>query len=263
MQLNQIYQGDCNELIKKLDDNSVDIVLTSPPYNSMRTSQSDVGYDIYKDNLTNEQYLEMSLKLFEQIDRVLVKNGVVLYNLSYGTDSPNNTSLMWLLVTSIILNTNFCVGDVITWKKRSASPNNTSCNKGTRICEWVIVFCRKNEFKTFKANKKVKSVRATGQVYYENVFNFLEARNNDGQCALNKATFSTELVLQLLDRYSTSTDDVILDPFMGTGTTAKGCIERNRNFIGFELSQAQVDYANERLKNIDVVKMDLDDNWWI
>lgn len=37
---------------------------------------------------------------------------------------------------------------------------------------------------------------------------------------------------------------------MGTGTTAKGCIERNRNFIGFELSQAQVDYANERLKNI-------------
>ena len=54
MQLNQIYQGDCNELIKKLDDNSVDIVLTSPPYNSMRPSQSDVGYDIYKDNVFSD-----------------------------------------------------------------------------------------------------------------------------------------------------------------------------------------------------------------
>lgn len=250
MQLNQIYQGDCNELIKKLDDNSVDIVLTSPPYNFIRPNLNDRGYDMYSDTLTNEQYLEMSLKLFEQLDRVLVKNGVVLYNLSYGTESPNNTGLMWLLVTSIILNTNFCVGDVITWKKRSAVPNSMSPNKCTRICEWVIVFCRKDEFKTYKANKKVKSYRTTGQANYENVFNFIEARNNDGQCALNKATFSTDLVLQLLDRYSTSIDDVILDPFMGTGTTAKGCIERNRNFIGFELSQAQVDYANERLKNI-------------
>ena len=154
MQLNQIYQGDCNELIKKLDDNSVDIVLTSPPYNSMRPSQSDVGYDIYKDNLTNEQYLEMSLKLFEQIDRVLVKNGVVLYNLSYGTDSPNNTGLMWLLVTSIILNTNFCVGDVITWKNVQLHPTIQAVTKAQEYVSGSLYFAVRMNLRPLRLIRK-------------------------------------------------------------------------------------------------------------
>lgn len=65
---------------------------------------------------------------------------------------------------------------LLSGKKKSALPNNVSHNKLTRICEFVFVFCRKNEYKTFVANKQVKSQSKTGQKYYENIFNFIEAK---------------------------------------------------------------------------------------
>ena len=118
--------------------------------------------------------------------------------------------------------------------------------KLTRIVEHVFVFCREDEFKTFKANKKVTSVRKTGQKMYENVYNFIEAKNNDGSCKLNKATYSTDLMTQLMDIY-VQPNSLVYDPFMGTGTTANACILKGMNYLGSEISQAQVDYANDRL----------------
>ena len=133
------------------------------------------------------------------------------------------------------------------WKKQSATPNNVSKNKLTRICEFVYIFCRKNEFQTFGTNKQVVNVRETGQDIYENIFNFIEAPNNDESTDLNKATFSSKFVEKLLKIYAKE-NDVILDTFMGTGTTAIGCINMNMNFVGFELSEAQCDWANRRIQ---------------
>lgn len=135
--------------------------------------------------------------IFNKIDNILSENGVVLWNISYGSDASVNTEsigLMWLSIADIIRNTNFTVADRIIWKKNNALPNNVSKNKLTRICEDIFVFVRKNEYKTFNANKKVSSISKTGQKYYENIFNFIEAKNNDGSCKLNKATFSSDLV---------------------------------------------------------------------
>ena len=194
-----------------IDDKSIDIVLTSPPYNTGRNhgkmENHEVRYDIYIEHRDIEEYSNWTVSLFNE----------------------------------------FTVADCIIWKKKSALPNNSSSNKLTRICEYIFVLCRKDEYQTFKCNKKVKSYSKTGQKYYENIFNFIEAKNNDGSCSLNKATFSSELVEKLLDIYSTSDNDIVLDPFMGTGTTAVGCKNRNKHFIGFELSSAQVEYANKRL----------------
>ena len=159
---------------------------------------------------------------------------------------------MWVALEAI-RKTNFMIADTIVWKKKSALPNNTSSNKLTRITEFVFVICRKNEFKTFQANKKVTSENARGQKYYENVFNFIEAPNNDGPCKLNKATYSSELVLQLLNMYAHD-NDVVYDPFVGTGTTMIGCMKYNNGensltCIGSELSNAQIDFAKERINN--------------
>ena len=133
-------------------------------------------------------------------------------------------------------------------EKQTATPNNVSKNKLTRICEFVYIFCRKSEFQTFETNKQIVNVRETGQDIYENVFNFIEAPNNDESTDLNKATFSSKFVEKLLKIYAKE-NDVILDTFMGTGTTAIGCINMSMNFIGFELSEAQCDYANRRIIN--------------
>ena len=125
-------------------------------------------------------------------------------------------------------------------------PNNTSKNKLTRIVEHVFVFCRKDEFKTFEANKKVKSIRKTGQKMYENVYNFIEAKNNDKVSKLNKATYSTELILKLMDIYCKD-ESLIYDPFSGTCTTQNACIIRGFSSIGSEISENQIIEGIDRL----------------
>ena len=97
-------------------------------------------------------------------------------------------------------------------------------------------------------NKKVTKQSSRGQNYYENIFNFIEANNNDGSCKLNKATFSTEFAKQLLNIYAKD-GAVVYDSFMGTGTTANACKELGLECIGSELSEAQWEYSQERLLN--------------
>ena len=145
------------------------------------------------------------------------------------------------------------MADVIYWKKKSALPNNVSRNKLTRIIEPIYVICRKSELLTFRSNKKVKSVNEkTNQKFYENVFNFIEAKNNDGSNNLNKATFSSDLVYSLLDMYAVD-NSLVYDCFMGTGTTAIGVMKYNSannaslNFIGSEISSKQVEFSNNRI----------------
>ena len=87
-----------------------------------------------------------------------------------------------------------------------------------------------------------------GQDFYEVFYNIVEAKNNDGSNKLNKATFSTDLVRKLLNMYVPK-NSLVYDSFMGTGTTALGCIEQNINFIGSELSKEQCDFANSKIKN--------------
>lgn len=251
--INKLYNEDCFETMKRIKENNIkiDAVITSPPYNTGRVTQTQRSidnhenrYDIHLDNKTDKEYLDWSVDLFNSYEEILKENGVVLYNVSYSAE--NNPNIMWLLISEIINKTKFMVADCIIWKKGSALPNNVSHNKLTRITEFVFVFCRKEEYKTFNCNKKVKSRSKTGQRYYENIFNFFEARNNDGSNNLNKATFSTDFCEKLINIYLKE-GNLVYDSFMGTGTTANACIKLGLNFIGSELSEAQCKYGEERI----------------
>jgi site-specific DNA-methyltransferase (adenine-specific) len=138
------------------------------------------------------------------------------------------------------------VADNIIWKKPTTSPNSCSPNKLTRMCEYIFVFCRKNEFETFDCNKEISSLRKTGQIAYKNYSNFLTAKNNDGSNDIHKATFSSELVRKLLLLYAKK-GSLIYDSFMGTGTTAIGCLIENINYIGSEISSRYVECSNKRI----------------
>lgn len=181
---------------------------------------------------------------------MLERNGVVLWNASYGSDSTVTTQgigLLWLSVADIIRNSPFTVADRIIWKKSSALPNNMSPNKLTRIVEDIFVFVRKSEYKTFAANKEVSSIRSNGQTCYKNYFNFIEARNNDGTCPYNKATYSSDMCLRLFDIYAKD-GMTVYDPFMGSGTTAVACVRHGKlSYIGSEISENQVRFAEERI----------------
>ena len=193
-----LFNGDCLEYLKKMEDNSIDLIITSPPYNLGKFHHTNnhhfQAYSEYDDNMPEELYQKWQVE-------ILNENGCVLWNVSYGSDATVNTEaigLMWLSIADIIRQTNFTVADRIVWKKASALPNNVSKNKLTRTVEDVFVFCRKGEYKTFNCNKEVSSIGKNGQTFYKNTFNFIEAKNNDGSCKLNKATYSSDLCKQLL-----------------------------------------------------------------
>ena len=249
MELNKIYNMDCEKGLELMitDKNLIDGVITSPPYNIIRPNSTDRGYDKYKDGMSNEQYINWTIRLFDKMDKVIKPNGKILYNMSYGCE---NTECMNLTVAEIIKKTNFTLADIIVWKKYSATPNNVSQNRLTRICEFIYVFCRKDEKNTFVTAKNILKQRTTGQNIFENTFNFIIAKNNDESCELNKANFSTDLVNQLIKIYF-SKGDVIADIFMGTGTTAISCIKNGINYIGFELSTKQCEWAENRIKKVE------------
>ena len=261
--LNKIYNEDCFDTMKKMVDSgqTVDIILTSPPYCTPNDSATKytpekfnnhiVFYDVFEGFESNDEYREWSVKLFKEYDKILIKDGVVLYNLSYSVKNPD---LVYLVLADIINQTEFTIADCISWKKNSALPQNRNSNRLTRICEFVFVFCRKSELTTFKTTKKQYGRL---QNNYTNVAcNFIEAPNNDianTDNKLNNATFSTGFVSQLLGMYA-EPGATVYDSFMGTGTTAVACKQYGCNYIGSELSEAQVNYANERINGAVVYK---------
>lgn len=225
----------------------VNKVVTSPPYNIIRPNSTDRGYDVYKDGMSNEEYIRWTLKIFKRFDKLIEKDGCILYNMSYGGE---NTICMNLTVAEIIQKTDFTLADIIVWHKNQATPNNVSKNKLTRIVEFIYVFVKKDDFKTFETNKKVVGKRKTGQKTYENKFNYIKAKNNDKSTSINKATYSTDLMKQLFDFY-VQENDIILDPFGGTGTTACASYENGNDCYSIELSEEQINYSKDRLKELE------------
>ena len=227
----------------------IDCILTSPPYNTSRKSgkleDSSIRYETFNDTRTDEEYMDWTCGLFNAFDKCLKKNGCVLYNLSY---SSENVALMWKTVNAVMARTPFTIADSIIWKKQSAIPNNRTPNKLTRICEFIFVFCRKTELDSFLCYKEIESRCPSGQPNYKNYFNFIEAPNNDENCPIHKATYSTMLCRKLMLLY-TKEGDTIYDPFMGTGTTAVACHMEKRNWVGSELSERYTAWAERRIKH--------------
>ncbi len=232
-----LKQGDCLDVIPKLVEEGMNIdgVITSPPYNMTKRkggwADKKHRYDVYRDDKDYNEYLEWSVKLFNQYHTILKENGTIIYNFSYSIENP---SFPYVLVNKIIQETEFCIADTIIWKKPNSMPYPTTPNRLQRICEFIFVFVRKSELKTFETNKQVSKVSDTGQKYYYPVPNYIEARNNDGKCELNQATFSTELVDKLIKIYF-KPGQTIMDNFSGTGTTMVSCKNNKLNGIGIEV----------------------------
>lgn len=257
-----IRNEDCRKTIKTMKNKGikVDCVLTSPPYNTSRKVRTDSEikhrqskYKYYSDNKPFQEYKDFIIDILNKCEEILKKDGTILMNLSYASSVEIGMvgSRLIELMFDVITDTNFEVADIIVWKKKSALPNNRSKNKCTRICEFVFVLCRKNEYMSFTSNKNITSVvKERGTTYYSNMYNYIEAKNNDGRNPYNNATFSVEFVRELLQMY-VKDNSVVYDPFGGTCTTALACKDEKRKIacICSEIDKEQCKYGKERLRN--------------
>lgn len=187
------------------------------------------------------------ITIFQNFHTILKANGVILFNFSYSIENP---SLPYKLVSKICEDTSFDLVDTIIWKKKNGIPFPANCRRLSRIWEYVYVFVRKSEVNTYSTNRQIVSIsEKTGQKYYESIYNYIEAKNNDGKCSLNQATYSSELCEKLLNIYA-KPKSIIYDPFIGTGTTAVACKRLGLDCIGSEISEKQINFATQRLEKI-------------
>ena len=256
LETNKNYCGDTIELMKEIDDKSIQLVVTSPPYrrgqriDGLNNIYQKANKDVFDDNMTDEEYINWTVEVFKQYDRILKDRGVVAYNLSYTTYSP---SLPYFVIQEVFKNTNFIISDTLTWEKSSCIPTPGHPQALTRRCELVYIFVKKQHLDDYEVNKEVQTVaEKTGQKFFKTYFNILRAKNNDGKIEGHGATFSSDFAKFFVDLYSYP-DTIVLDNFMGTGTTGVAAIELGRNWIGIDNSQDYIDIANERLSTVTFV----------
>ena len=236
MEINVIFNEDNIITMGKMPDDFLSGIICSPPYN-LASKRKDCYYNTgyaEMDNLSPDDYLKLRVKEFTAFQRVLKKDAVILYNISHIHENP---ILPFQLINKVHNETQLTLADVIYWKKPNAIPFQTSPNKLSRIVEPIYVFVNKNALFNFKANKEISKINnKTNQKFYKNYINYIEAKNNDGIITSLKATYSTDMVLKIMSIYF-PVGSLIYDPFMGSGTTARACIQYGCDYIGSEIKE--------------------------
>lgn len=261
MKLNTIYNEDCLRTMKRMPDNFIDLVITSPPYDNMRNY---TGYAFDFENITKELF------------RVIKEGGVVVWVVgdSVVDGSETGTSFRQALFFKEI---GFKLHDTMIYKKNSSSfPSST---RYYACFEYMFVFV-KGKLKCFNPIQDHKNKHAGGILYpwtrekdgilrkgsrygfpvkdvgvRFNVWEYATGCNNsysEDYLKVHPAIFPEKLAEDHIISWSNA-GDLVYDPFMGSGTTAKMAIIQQRFFIGSEISCEYVLLANKRIKEF---------KWW-
>ena len=260
IELNKIYNEDCLIGLKKIPDNFVDLVITSPPYDSLRDYN---GYSF--------DFEEIAKQLF----RTIKVGGVVVWVVGdmVKKSSKTLTSFKQAIYFQSI---GFNVFDIIIYEKSGSSPPHK--NRYFNTFEYMFIFSKdkpkyinlikdkvnkwagsstfgnvsvreKNGTLTKKGKKIVNELSYRTNIWkYVSGYGFSSSNKIAYQ---NPAIFPEKLVKDHLISWSKE-NDLVLDPFMGSGTTAVVCVQNNRNYIGFEISKDYCDLANKRIKDLPI-----------
>lgn len=237
--IDQIHQSS-SENMHELPDNSVHLMITSPPYN--------VGKE-YDEDLSLNEYLDLLYRVFAETYRVLVYGGrscINVANIGRKPYIPLNA-----LITNIMLEIGYFMRGEIIWNKSSSA--GTSCAWGSwcspsnpvlrDVHEYILVFS-KEDFKLKAKNRKATIVKDDFLDCTKSIWSFpAESARRVG----HPAPFPVELPRRLIELYSYE-DDVVLDPFMGSGTTALASVDTKRHWVGYDTSKEYCELTENRLR---------------
>lgn len=236
-----------SETMSELPDNSVHLMVTSPPYN--------VSKD-YDENLSLSEYLSLLRNVLKETYRVLVNGGRACINIANIGRKPYIPLTMY--VNQIMLELGFLMRGEIIWDKSASSGVSlawgsfkSASNPVLRdIHEYILVFS-KGDFKREKKkqNKQDSISKENFMEWSKSIWRFSAV---SAKKIGHPAPFPLELPKRLIEFYSFE-NDVILDPFMGSGTSALAALQLKRNFVGYEINKDYVKLANHRInetKNI-------------
>ena len=238
-QLNKFIFGS-SENMKEIPDNSLHLVITSPPYNVSKEYDQDLSLD---------EYLELLSKVFKECKRVMINGGRICINLANIGRKPYIPLTDY--VSDLMIKLGFNMRGEIIWNKAaSASPSTawgswqSASNPILRdIHEYILVFS-KGDFSRSKEDRVNTITREQFMEWTKSIWTFnAESAKRIG----HPAPFPEELPYRLIQLYSFK-GDIVLDPFMGSGTTAVAAIKTERSFVGYDTNLDYIKLANERMK---------------
>lgn len=228
LKINNIYLGDCYELIKRVPDKSIDLIITDPPYKmtSGGGGKSELSQRIQKTNYEDLKDIRggFDLSILDEFVRVL--KHIYIYIWCSKEQIPS--------YIEYFVNKKKCFFDILFWGKQNPTPatNNLFLND----VEYCLVF---RETKTYFSKDYINKSKF-----------FISPLNMDDKSDYEHPTIKP---LELVKRHilnSTQENDIVLDPFLGSGTTAVACKHLNRNFIGIEIDENYYRIATDRLQGI-------------
>ncbi len=229
------------ERMTELPDASVHLMVTSPPYN--------VGKE-YDEDLSLEDYLAFLQRVWRETLRVLVPGGRMCINVANLGRKPY-IPLHAFIVEQVIRLGFLMRGEIIWDKAASASPSTawgswkSASNPTLRdVHEYILVFC-KDTFKRPNPEKRLSTItRDEFLEYNKSVWNFpAESARKVG----HPAPFPVELPRRLIQLYTFS-NEIVLDPFIGSGQTAIAALKSGRHYVGYEIDQKYVGLATLRIQ---------------
>ncbi len=254
--MEQIINGDCIEELKKIPDKSIDCIVTSPPYDDLRNYNNSLcwNFEIFK-------------KVANELFRVIKDGGVVIWVVADKTQngSESGTSFKQALYFK---NIGFNIHDTMIYKKLNYTP--LTHNRYEQ--EWEYMFCfSKGKPKTFNPIRvpckyagtetwgkssfyktdsdsltKIEKKRINDTKIKGNIFEYRTGSTKTGKIK-HPAVFPLELAKDQISSW-TNEEDIVLDCFMGSGTTGVACAKLNRNFIGIEIVKEYCDIAEARIR---------------
>ena len=227
--------------MSELPDNSVHLMVTSPPYN--------VGKD-YEDDLSLEDYRSLLKSVMAETYRVLVPGGRACINIANVGRKPYIP--LNYMIGSDTVDIGFRMRGEIIWNKSASA--GASCAWGSwrspanpvlrDVHEYIMIFC-KEDFN--RRDGKGREATIERDEFLEFTKSIWTMPAESAKKARHPAPFPVELPRRLIQLYTFS-GDVVLDPFMGSGTTAVAAAMSNRRWVGYEISKDYIGIVHQRVR---------------
>jgi DNA modification methylase len=267
---NTVGMGDSEELLKELPNNSIDLVFTSPPYYNAKPE--------YTEYLSYEEYLLKMQRIIHECHRTLNEGRFFVLNVSpvlIRRASRNEASKRIAVpfdFHKLFIDEGFEFVDDIIWVKpegagwatgrgrRFAADRNPMQYKPVPVTEYVLVYRKKTDklidwlIRKHPDQDAVQKSKIADGYETTNIWKITPAH-----CKEHPAIFPQELAEKVIQYYS-FVNDVVLDPFGGTGTTVRAAIKLNRRFATFEMEQKYIDIIKKSIIDAPICE-DLDINW--
>ena len=231
--LDKFICGNTMDVMKQIPDRSIDLVVTSPPYNLKNSTGNGMkdgrggkwanaalinGYSHYNDNMPHDEYAKWQRECLTEMFRIIPENGAIFYNHKWRVQAG-------LLQDRNDIVSDFPVRQIIIWRRKGG----INFNPGYFLPTYEVIYLiAKPKFKL------AKKANAHGDIW------------EFGQ--ENKNKHPAPFPVDLIERVISSTDaKIIIDPFMGSGTTALAAKNLNRQFIGIDISPEYCEMAQQRL----------------